>query len=134
MTMPSLSQRGEAMWMHPTTFASHLLSSTNKRPLLKQRAVQETLTLLSKQSNLEVDQLLVILSDYLQLNELPLHATQLTALSRLARLSFIVKEDKILPIFIFRLLPRRQYTRKHPSSLFPFNQTASGKVNKGTIC
>jgi ABC-type bacteriocin/lantibiotic exporter with double-glycine peptidase domain len=130
MTMPSLSQRGEAMWMHPTTFASHLLSSTNKRPLLKQRAVQETLTLLSKQSNLEVDQLLVILSDYLQLNELPLHATQLTALSRLARLSFIVKEDKILPASYFDYYQDDSTQESTPRLYFLSTKLPQAKLTK----
>jgi ABC-type bacteriocin/lantibiotic exporter with double-glycine peptidase domain len=101
MSKTPVNQSSDAMWMHPSTFATYLLSWSNKRALLKPQAVQEMLTRLSEQSNLQLDQLFACLSDYMQLNELPLQTAQLKGLSSLSRLSFIVRDDKILPAAYF---------------------------------
>lgn len=101
MTKTAVNQSTDAMWMHPSTYATYLLSWSNKRALLKPQAVQELLSRLSEQSNLQLDQLLACLSDYMQLNELPLHASHLKGLASLSKLSFIIRDDKILPAAYF---------------------------------
>jgi ABC-type bacteriocin/lantibiotic exporter with double-glycine peptidase domain len=101
MSKTVLNTNSDASWMNPSAFAGYLLSGSKKRALLKSQPVQETLSHLSQQSNLQLDQLLASLSYYMLLNELPLLTSQLSSLSRLSRLSFIVREDKILPAEYF---------------------------------
>lgn len=101
MTDTPFSKSDSSLWMQAATYATYLLSLSNKRALLKAPGVHEALTRLSEQPDLSPEQLLAGLSDYLQVNELSLEPSKLSSLSRLSRLSFLLRDNYILPSCYF---------------------------------
>lgn len=88
-------------WISATEYVAYLLSQKKGCALLQSDQIQETLSYLADQQQLNPDQLLNSFSSLIQINEMPFHEGQIGSLARLSQVAFLVHDQKILPAEYF---------------------------------
>ena len=101
MTQIASDQNSAPRWITPAEYACYLLATKKKCSLLRTEPIQQTLEFLSEQQDLSAQQLIQNLGDLVQVNETPFHEGQISALSRLAQVAFLVQGETILPAEAF---------------------------------
>ena len=90
-------QAEERRWLTTGEYVSYLLSERKSCAFLKTEQIQDTLAAIGRQENLKPEDLLQQLSGLFQINELSFNARQLTSLSRLSQVAFLVHDGMLLP-------------------------------------
>jgi len=87
----------ERRWLTTGEYVRYLLVERKSCSFLKTEQIQDTLSAISRQENLKPEDLLQQLSGLFQINELSFNARQLSSLSRLSQVAFLVHDGMLLP-------------------------------------
>lgn len=98
MINKKLKQSNHRYWLTTTEYVRYLLSESKSCSFLNTELIQDSLSAICDQENLGLEGLLQQFSELFQVNEIPFNSRQLSSLSRLANVAFLVHDRKLLPL------------------------------------